>query len=204
MRWSHNPANAEPAKSERERNRLRGERTKAAAIAADVILESMLDGVGVIDIQGRFIQANTALAEIHGYSSPAELIGKTFFDAVAKEELPKVTERFKESMRKKEKIIKNFEVIILRKDGSKLPSMINITNLWDKDGNLIGSIAVIRDITERKRAEEEKLKAAADRQRIEELEKFAKIAVGRELRMVELKERIKELESKLKEITEKE
>lgn len=31
------------------------------------------------------------------------------------------------------------------------------------------------------------------------MEKFANIAVGRELKMIELKERIKELESKLKE-----
>ncbi len=37
------------------------------------------------------------------------------------------------------------------------------------------------------------------REGIEELEKFSKVAVGRELKMVELKERIEELEEKLKE-----
>ncbi|MFQ6127026.1 MAG: PAS domain-containing protein, partial [Candidatus Heimdallarchaeota archaeon] len=60
---------------------------------------------------------------------------------------------------------------------------------------------IFRDITERKRAEEERLKAAANERRVNELEKFARVAVGRELKMVELKKRIKELESKLKEIT---
>lgn len=43
-------------------------------------------------------------------------------------------------------------------------------------------------------------KALAEaREGIEELEKFSKVAVGRELQMVELKERIEELEAKLKE-----
>jgi len=60
-----------------------------------------------------------------------------------------------------------------------------------------GLSVFVKDITERKKAEEERLKAAADRQRMEELEKFAKIAVDRELKMVGLKTRIKELEEKL-------
>ena len=47
----------------------------------------------------------------------------------------------------------------------------------------------------------ERLKAAADKWWIKELERFAKVVVGRESKMVELKKRIKELESKLKGIT---
>ena len=54
--------------------------------------------------------------------------------------------------------------------------------------------AITRDVTERKKAEEELQK------NIEELEKFRDVVVGRELKMVELKKRIKELYSKLNEL----
>ena len=51
--------------------------------------------------------------------------------------------------------------------------------------------ATVRDISERKKVEEELMKKVA------ELERFQKITVGRELKMKELKARIDELEAKL-------
>ena len=119
------------------------------------IMQNVIDGIGVSDVQGKITQANRALAEMYGYDSPDEVIGRPFFDFVAKEDLPRIAERFQEMIVKKEKTIKNIEMIGLKKDGSKFPKMINITSSWDKDGSLIGSFVVVHDITERKRAEEE-------------------------------------------------
>jgi len=52
-------------------------------------------------------------------------------------------------------------------------------------------MSMVQDITERKRAED------ALRKRNEELERFERVVVGRELRMKELKDRIAELEEAL-------
>ena len=52
-------------------------------------------------------------------------------------------------------------------------------------------LEIFQDITERKKAEEKV------RKRAKELERFHKVALGRELKMIELKKRIKELEAKL-------
>ncbi|MCX5782231.1 MAG: PAS domain S-box protein [Elusimicrobia bacterium] len=52
--------------------------------------------------------------------------------------------------------------------------------------------ATVRDITQEKKTKLELEK------KIEELERFNKIAVGRDLRMVELKDKIRELEKRLK------
>jgi predicted nucleic acid-binding Zn-ribbon protein len=59
---------------------------------------------------------------------------------------------------------------------------------------IVGVVALIRDITERKKTEEEL------KEKNEELEKFNKFAVGRELRIIELKNKVKELEKKLEKI----
>lgn len=90
---------------------------------------------------------------------------------------------------------------LLTKNGREIPVAFTASFVKDEEGKPTAFVVTYKDITELKRAEEERLKAAADKQRIEELEKFAKVAVGRELKMVELKQRIKELESKLKKIT---
>ena len=52
-------------------------------------------------------------------------------------------------------------------------------------------LGIFQDITEQKKAKEEIQK------RIKELEEFYNMAIGRELRMIELKEQIEELQEEL-------
>ena len=118
----------------------------------------MLDGVSVSDANGNFIKVNKAFTEMFDYQSVKQLVGKPFLDYVAKREIPKIFEVFMESLKKKENFIRNLEVTLRKKNGSEFPTIVNISNLWDKDRNLVGSISVIRDITEIKKAQE-KLKA---------------------------------------------
>jgi PAS domain S-box-containing protein len=77
---------------------------------------------------------------------------------------------------------------------------------FDREGRVASVMTVSRDITDRKHAEEEKSRLNAEleqrvkqrtaelEQRNAELDKMNKLFVGRELRIVELKERIRELE----------
>ena len=60
------------------------------------------------------------------------------------------------------------------------------------EGEYLGATIVLRDITDRRQVQEE-LKA-----RLEELEKWQRLTVGREIKMIELKKQIKELESDIK------
>lgn len=76
-------------------------------------------------------------------------------------------------------------------DGRELPIDYSVAPIRNDGGNIIGVVLVFRDITERKQTEMEIKK------KIEDLEKFYKVAVGRELKMIALKKKTKELERKI-------
>jgi hypothetical protein len=86
---------------------------------------------------------------------------------------------------------------------------ISSSPIKNGDGKVIAAIAMVEDITDRKRAEEElqQLNITLDqrvRSRTEELERknaelarFNKLFVDREFRIKELKDRVKAIETKL-------
>lgn len=74
-----------------------------------------------------------------------------------------------------------------RKDGAIYCEEATVAPVRDAAGQIVHYVSVQRDITERLRAEE------AQRRHTEEMEQFNQLAVGRELRMVELKQRVNDL-----------
>lgn len=79
-----------------------------------------------------------------------------------------------------------------RKDGSEFPTEITLSPLHTDTGVLV--ISAIRDITERKRNEEElRLRNSELLATNDELERFNRAMVDRELRMIELKQEINAL-----------
>lgn len=112
------------------------------------------DGYFTTDKNGIITFANPKLAELHGFQSPNELIGKPFADYIApyaKEQTLQYFRRFLE----KSSIENDFiaEIPVLRKNGAiffvELKASIIIEN-----GESIGTRGVIRDITGRKYEQE--------------------------------------------------
>ena len=90
------------------------------------------------------------------------------------------------------------EFIEKKRDGSFIPVQITHTPLFDETGNLKGVIGVSFDITERKKTEEAMIRkmdelAASN----EELNRINRLTIGREMRMIELKQQCNNLASKL-------
>ncbi|MCD4761788.1 PAS domain S-box protein [bacterium] len=81
-----------------------------------------------------------------------------------------------------------YRLELQRKDKIKIIVEVDEAPLKDGNNKVIGMIGAVRDITERKQAEEEVHK------RNLELEEANRLMVGRELKMIELKKRIKKLE----------
>jgi PAS domain S-box-containing protein len=101
-----------------------------------------------------------------------------------------VDKSYKDSVRNK--IPYNIIHRIVRPDGEIRFVREGCGHILNKEGKIIRSIGTVQDITEQKKMEGELKK------RIKELEKFHRLTIGRELKMVELKKSIEELKEKLK------
>jgi len=82
----------------------------------------------------------------------------------------------------------DYDGTVIRKDGAIVPVRISAQRVTVGGRRLM--VGLFHDITERKRAE------AEVRQTLAELERFNRLAIGRELRMIELKLEVNEMASK--------
>jgi PAS domain S-box-containing protein len=103
------------------------------------------DGIFIADLEGRYVDANEAGCQMLGYTRE-EIPGKTVMDVVAPQDLLRLDDQKNELLGGAVKIN---EWNLVRKDGSSLPAEVSTKIL--PDGRWI---ALVRDISERKRAEE--------------------------------------------------
>ena len=126
------------------------------------LLENMADGIVIAD-QKVIVHINHALSEMLGYS-PQEVIGKPTTTFRPPEQAATSSSRVQTIS---EELIEKGKVRILHdiyqtKDGRLIPVDVNISHLRDQDGRFIGSVAVIRDISQREKIERE-LKESEER-----------------------------------------
>ncbi len=147
------------------------------------ILVTSNEGFWMIDNDTRTVDVNDSMCQLLG--RPREqIIGKKVTEFLDKENTAILNEQI--AGRGKGRM-SAYELAYQLPDGSTVPCLLSATPLLDAAGNKIGSFAMVTDITERKQAEEEL------HRNIEDLERFSKMAVGREERMIELKKEINEL-----------
>ena len=117
-----------------------------------VVTEALNDAVFTLDAEARFAFGNAAGERLTGYRLD-ELLGRSFMDLVAPENLPELTDRFRRAIAG-EAISPHVWAEMIRKDGSRVPIELSMANLV-LDGHIIGRVGVARDITDRQHAEEQ-------------------------------------------------
>ena len=122
-------------------------------VKATAIIDAMIDGVTITDMQGSVIDANSAVVEQMGYKKE-EVIGKTPGELfIAEKDLPRFLEALKFLLSGKP--IEASDYLCKRKDGTEFPVSVSLSLLRDSEGKPNAIVAVTRDITERKRMERE-------------------------------------------------
>ena len=115
-----------------------------------ILLEESRDAIFVLDHE-RYLYGNSKAAELLGFSDPSELIGRDAFEFVAPEDREKVRE-IAIKRQKGEVVSYRYEFNLVNMEGKRIPVETNVS-LIEYDGKP-ASLAISRDITERRRAEE--------------------------------------------------
>jgi PAS domain S-box-containing protein len=117
------------------------------------IFENAIEGIYQSSPDGRVLNANPAMAAIHGYASPEEFIAdihdagqQLYVDSSRRAE-------FKRLMEDRGKVV-GFETCVRRKDGRLIWISANARAVRGADGRILCYEGTVQDITERKRAEE--------------------------------------------------
>lgn len=82
----------------------------------------------------------------------------------------------------------------IRRDGREVYCIVTAVPFLDSNGRVLGIVEDFKDITSRREMEKEL------KDKLEKLEKFQKVATGRELRMIELKKTIKDLKKEIEKL----
>ena len=151
-----------------------------------VLMDNIPDAIYFKDTASRFTRINKAEAHLLGVKDPEEVVGKTDFDYFAEEHA-------RDAFADEQKIMKIEQALISKVEKSERPDGYFVWHsttkvpIKDKEGRVIGTVGISRDITERKQLEEELKQASAA---------IAEISLKKDEEIKRLKQRIAELEKK--------
>ncbi|MGO8736496.1 MAG: sensor histidine kinase [Terriglobia bacterium] len=114
------------------------------------LLEASLDPLVTISADGRITDVNTATERVTGLSRQ-ELMGTDFSDYFT--DAKKARAGYRQVFR--EGSVRDYELEVRHRDGQVVPVLYNASLYRDEAGQVVGVFAAARDITARKRAEQE-------------------------------------------------
>jgi PAS domain S-box-containing protein len=118
----------------------------------EAILANAAVGISLLDVGGRYLQGNDRWAEMLGYRVE-ELVHRNHFDHVHPDDRPGCQEELS-SLRRGELESYRREVRFVCRSGDVFWGDASVSPLHGPEGTLEALVVVVRDITERKRAEE--------------------------------------------------
>jgi PAS domain S-box-containing protein len=125
-----------------------------------VIVETAQEGIWMIDNENKTVFTNAHMAEMLGYSKE-EILSLPIFHFMD-EEGKIIAEQ--NIVRRKQGITEQYEFKFIKKDGTPLWALLETSPIF-KNGNYTGALAMIMNITERKKAESE-IKASEEKYKL--------------------------------------
>lgn len=149
------------------------------------LLKTSPDAVTVTDLQGKIIEVSDRTMVLHGAKSPDQLIGLSAFKLIAPEDHARAQANLQKTLQ--HNFISPVEYTLLRLDGSRVAGELSASLIRDAEGKPKAFIASVRDVSERKKNEDQLEKT------FKETREFNDLAIGRELRMIELEKEVDQL-----------
>ena len=166
---------------------------RQASQYARSLIEASLDPLVTISPDGKITDVNEATIKVTGVPRE-QLVGSDFSTYFT--EPAKAREGYQQVFAKG--FVADYPLTIRHKNGKLTDVLYNASVYKDVGGNVLGVFAAARDVTAQKQAEQEVVEQRQrELSRLADLERFQKLTVGRELKMIELKKEVDELKNKL-------
>ena len=114
------------------------------------IVETANEGIIITNNKNRITYVNNKFADMLRYTIE-EVNGSSIWNFISEDYKPVVKRSLKQRKKGKNG---NYELKLIRKDGSPIWTFLNAKPLFDKEGKYAGAMSMLTDITERKEAEE--------------------------------------------------
>jgi len=134
--------------------------TKETVQKLQTIYQNALEGISYVDAEENIVYANKAFADIVGYE-PDQLVDMKLRRIVDDENWAKIE---CETKRRRQGESSRYEVEFRRSDGTVRNVLVSGAPLLDPDGRFAGTVGIVLDITDRKKAEDA-LRASEERYR---------------------------------------
>lgn len=185
------------------------------------IFDNYIDPLVLFDQKGNIEYGNKHWRDFSGYQ-PKELVGEPLIALVP----PKTKNKINDFLKRKLDVMEKINTFCLTKKNKEIPVILNILPLKNEKNKFVGGLAVFsaekekieKDLKENSIVLEIRIKAKTRalrelnetledqveirtkelQEQIDELEKWRKLAVGRELKMADLKEEIGKLKLKIR------
>jgi len=117
------------------------------------IVEHAHDGIFIVDLEGKIIFANAQVLRLLKANSVDDILGVNAYSFVADKTLVNAKAGLEAVVR--DGVAKDVELTVLRQDGTEIQVELTGSLIRDTLGNPISVLAMARDISERKRYEED-------------------------------------------------
>ena len=119
------------------------------------IMNTMINTLMVVDPKGKVVKANKAAFDLLGYSE-AELIGTPFNKIIGTQDKETKGIGLEKRLKEAADSVANFETTYIAKDGREIPMNFSASVIIDEEGKLQGIVCDAGNISERKKADEER------------------------------------------------
>jgi len=143
-----------------------------------LLVETSTDMIFTVDLKGNFLFVNKAFKKILGYSR-ADIKNINGFALVHPEDLPEVIKQFGGLVEGKK--VDNMEYRYKAKKGSYIHILNNASPIFDSEGNVIAAFGIARNISQRKKMEEELQRAHDELERRVEKRTAELVSINKKL-----------------------